>query len=99
MPSKVPILRLEQLLSMHTGTLLSRRRALLECEESFAVSDRAGYEEAPNPDVTGYIEFKDTSHWKKAYRDLKTILAKREHIPTGEERKAARQERGRARRR
>lgn len=75
---------------MHTGTLLRRRTALLKCEESFAVSDRYGYELPPNPDETGYVEFKDQPQWRYAYEDVKEVLATREHIPTGQEKKSKR---------
>jgi len=90
MASKVEIKTLEELAEMHTGSLMSRRDALLKCEESFEVSDRNGYEIKPSSSVTGVIEFKNTPEWKKAYNELKIVLSKREHIPNKQERKEIR---------
>ena len=94
MSSKVKIIVKDELLSMATGTLLSRRTNLLKCEESFESSDRFGYEEPPEPDKTGFIEFKDQPSWSKAYNEVKDILANREHLSTAAERKARRQAQG-----
>ena len=80
MPSKVPIKNQDELKALHTGTLMVRRVALLKCEASFSLSDRLA-EDEPNPAETGFIEFKDTAEWKKAYAELKHVLAGREHIP------------------
>ena len=63
MSSKVKIIPKNELLSMATGTLEIRRTNLLKCEESFESSDRFGYEEPPEPDKTGFIEFKDQPSW------------------------------------
>ena len=57
MPSKVKIIPKEKLMKTHTGTLMARRKQLLQCEESFTLSDRFGYENEPDPRQTGYIEF------------------------------------------
>ena len=83
MPSKVSPKTLAELEELHTGTLMSRRNALLKCEESF--------EHEPKPTGKDVIEFKNTVEWKQAYSDLKVVLAKREHLPTGSERKTMRQ--------
>jgi len=80
---------------MHTGSLLSRLQLLQKCEVSFDWSDRAGMPEAPDPALTGFLEFKNTSAWAKAYGDLKKILATREHLPTAAERETRRKDRGR----
>lgn len=85
MPSQVKIVSKDELDSMHTGTLLRRRTALLQCEDSFAVSDRSDYESSPNPDETGWVEFKDQPQWRQVYEEVKDVLATREHIPTGQE--------------
>ncbi len=90
MPSKVIPKTLIELEELHTGTLMSRRDALLKCEESFELSDR--YRHEPKSIDESVIEFKNTEAWKSAYSDLKAVLAKREHLPTGSERKAMRQE-------
>lgn len=66
---------------MHTGSLLARLDALRKCEESFSASDRAGLEPEPDQEETGFIEFKNTEAWQKAYEELKEVLAQREHLP------------------
>ena len=90
MASKVKIINKEELQKLHTGTLMKRRESLLACEESFNSSDRFGYEDAPSPDLTGVIEFKDTETWEKAYSELKEVLSTREHWPNKTERKVER---------
>ena len=91
MSSKVKIIPKNELLSIATGTLEIRRTNLLKCEESFESSDRFGYEEPPEPDKTGFIEFKDQPSWSTAYNEVKDILANREHLPAAAERKARRE--------
>jgi hypothetical protein len=56
---------------------------LLACEESFELSDRFGNE--PAPEETGYIEFKNSTAWKKAYKELKLVLSTREHYGKSKE--------------
>lgn len=90
MPSKVKLLSKAALLKMHTGSLLTRRSALLACEESFSESDQFNYENEPNPHETGYIEFKDTEVWSKSYRELKEVLSTRENVLSKKERKELR---------
>ncbi len=85
MPSKIELKNIEELESMHTGSLMSRRRSLLKCEESIELSDQ----DAPqNP---GMIEFKNTKEWQQAYKDLKLVLSERENIQSKKERKTIRQ--------
>ncbi|GAA6170257.1 hypothetical protein [Sessilibacter corallicola] len=75
MPSIVEVKTIGELKSTHTGSLMSRRKKLLKCEESQLKSDR-------NPDYElelGTIEFKDSKEWKIAYFQLKEELSKREH--------------------
>jgi hypothetical protein len=79
MPSNVKILSTEELKNMHTGSLMSRRKKLLACEESFEASDRYGNENESVAEEMGRIEFKNSSAWKNAYKELKDILAMREH--------------------
>ena len=79
MPSEVKKVSFEELEYMHTGSLMSRRKKLLACEQSFEVSDRYGNEKEPNPEETGYIEFKNSTAWKEAYKELKAVLSTREH--------------------
>lgn len=91
MPSQVKIVAKNELDSMHTGTLLRRRTALLQCEDSVTASDRSDYQSSPNPDETGWVEFKDQPQWRQAYGELKDVLATREHnIPTGQEKRSRR---------
>lgn len=80
---------------MHTGSLLSRLRALHQCEESIEASDRADLEEEPSNSETGIIEFKNSPEWEAAYLDVKSVLANREHLPTAAEREVKRMSRGR----
>ena len=76
---------------MHTGTLMSRRKALLKCEESFELSDCYGYKIKPLVEDTKIIEFKDSIEWKEAYQELKNVLKNREHLLSKKERKLIRQ--------
>lgn len=85
MPRPLPILDRAALESMPTGSLLSRLRRLLACEESLAASDRLDQDRQPAP--AGTIEFKQTAEWAKAHHDLKEVLALREHLPTARERR------------
>ena len=92
MASRVEIITIEVLNEMHTGSLMSRRAALLKCEESFELSDRNGYETKPKVSEMGFIEFKDTPEWQQAYNELKTVLSTRENMPNKQERKEIRKE-------
>lgn len=76
---------LTELAAMHTGSLMSRRQALLKC------ADTAPLSEQEKASLFLPIRFKDTQVWKNAYRDLKSVLDKREHLPNKQERKALRQ--------
>ncbi|MGO4998455.1 hypothetical protein [Oceanisphaera sp. W20_SRM_FM3] len=82
---------LAELEAMHTGTLMSRRQALLKCAATSTITmqDKAS--------LFTPIRFKDTQVWKNAYRDLKSVLDKREHLPNKQERKAQRQQRAKSR--
>jgi hypothetical protein len=62
---------------MPTGALLARLKRLRWCEELRAASDMT---DAEIEAVTGMILFKDTELWRAAYRDLKDVLATREHV-------------------
>jgi len=82
---RLEVISKSDLEKMHTGTLMSRRNALLKCEESFELSDQ--YQASKNDG----IEFKNTPQWKQAYQDIKAVLSTRENIPNKQERKALRQ--------
>jgi hypothetical protein len=90
MPSKVEIISVEELEVMHTGSLMKRREALLKCEESLSLSDRADMQHLAD---SRFIEFKDSDTWKQSYNELKVVLSTRENILNKKERKAIRQER------
>ena len=85
MSSMVERKSISELKGMHTRSLMSRRKALLKCEESFELSDQM---EPTNSDM---IEFKNTSEWQQAYQELKSVLGTRENLPSKLERKAIRQ--------
>lgn len=87
MGKKVEFKTLAELEAMHTGSLMKRRDALLQCTE------RPDRENAAASVGTGPIEFKDSPQWRQAYSDLKQVLDRREHLPNKQERKALRQAR------
>lgn len=66
-----------QLEDMPTAALLARLTRLRWCEESRAASDLTADEIAS---VEGQILFKDNPAWHTAWKDLKTILSRREHV-------------------
>ena len=88
MPSLVEIISASDLEAMPTTSLLRRRKALLACEQSYEASDKVGYEPKANPSDTGQIEYKDSEEWISAYEELKAVLANREHVPRGPEKRA-----------
>ncbi|MEH6826115.1 MAG: hypothetical protein V7629_19650 [Motiliproteus sp.] len=92
MSSTVEFKSIDELESMHTGSLMSRRKELLKCEESFELSDQI------EPRGTQEIEFKNTPEWKRAYSELKQVLSQRENVPNKQERKAIRQAAAKTRR-
>jgi len=82
---QVAIVAEVKLLEMPTKQLLGRLKRLRFCEESFQGSDLTEREiEA----CTGIL-FKDTPEWKKAYEEVKRVLAMREHIRRNGERKSS----------
>ena len=95
MSNKVEIKSIEELESKHTGSLMSRCIALLKCEVSYELSDQFGIRSQDKD--AGFIAFKDSNNWKKAYKELMSILATREHISNKEERKALRQTKAKSR--
>lgn len=66
-----------QLEEMPTAALLARLTRLRWCEDSAAASDLTTEEIAS---VEGQILFKDSPDWHTAWKDLKTILSRREHV-------------------
>jgi len=87
----IPILSKEALQRMPTKQLLGRLQALQRCQQSAADSDLTAEEIVTREGIL----FKDSAEWREAHRDLKSVLADREHIPSAADRKQKRQERGR----
>jgi hypothetical protein len=61
--------------ALSTKQLLGRLKQLHQCEESLALSDR------DVADDSGRIEFKQSPEWISAFRDVKQVLSRREHVP------------------
>ena len=68
-----------ELEALSTKQLLARLRRLRQCEESLARSDQ----EVESSDAAGTIRFKQSPEWVVAYKQLKAVLARREHVPKG----------------
>ena len=66
---------LTELEALSTKQLLGRLKQLHQCEESLALSDR------DVADNSGRIEFKQSPEWISAFRDVKQVLSRREHVP------------------
>jgi hypothetical protein len=78
---KIYLLNKEELATLSTKILLGRLKSLLQCEFSLELSD----EDDENSIAPTQIRFKNTDQWQSAYENVKTELAKREHIPKGKE--------------
>jgi hypothetical protein len=63
--------------AMPTGALLARLKRMRWCEESPETSDMSGEELASAAEL---ILFKSDPRWCVAYKDLKDVLAAREHL-------------------
>ena len=68
----IPLIELE---ALSTKQLLGRLRRLHECEESLALYHR------DVADDSGCNEFKHSPKWVSAFRDVKQVLSRREHVP------------------
>lgn len=68
---------LEDLHKKGTKELLAYLKRLHRCEESFEKSDM---EINPDEEDEKYIYFKQTAKWQNAYKNVKAVLADREHI-------------------
>jgi len=77
----IKILTKEELELMHTGSLMSRRKQLLSCEESAELSDLT--EQEKQKILKDTIKYKQSELWKIAYSQLKEVLATREHYKKG----------------
>jgi hypothetical protein len=82
----VPVVAREDLRGMPTKALLARLARLRFCEQSLDASDMTP-EEAQ---TANGILFKDSIEWKRAFDELKLVLAEREHVPRPHEKRAAR---------
>lgn len=67
----IPVLGIDKLYEMHTGSLLSRLQALRQCNETRNDGDDIVFDNV--------IVSKDEEKWKVAYRHVKEVLAGREH--------------------
>ena len=88
----VPVRTREEVEAMPTKALLARLERLHRCEESPSDSDLSPLEV---PDDVGIL-FKNQPAWAIAYQEVKEVLATREHVPGGDDRRRARA--GRAKR-
>ena len=88
----VPVIDAAALEMLQTKVLLSRLRALQRCEDNREHSDLS---EAEIAAIDGIV-FKSEQAWRTAYNELKAVLSTRENVPSGPERKAARQVRAAA---
>ncbi len=75
----VPHVSRECLTKMRTRQLIGRLKALRRCIEAL---DCTEFSEEHAPEVDGIL-FKDSVEWELAYKELKDILATREHLPRG----------------
>jgi hypothetical protein len=83
----IVLMTAEELERLPTKRLLARLDQLRHCEESAALSD------ADNASGPSDVVFKDSPQWSAAYKQLKEILARREHVAKGLELAEARNRR------
>src|SRR5262245_53374189 len=88
----VDVLERTSLDALSTRQLLARLERLRRCEESLLGSDCTPDELAA---ISGIV-FKEDARWKRAYDDVRAVLAGREHVAHGPERSAARHARASA---
>lgn len=93
MSNTVVIIKRDQLITLHTGTLMKRRDELLKCDESLEMSDSL----KTDLNSQDLIQYKNTKEWREAYADVKEILSTREHVPNKKERKLLRQQKAKKR--
>jgi hypothetical protein len=75
--------------AMTTRQLLGHLSRLRACEESMAVSDLAGQPLPSDYDPASRIYFKDDLRWQEQWKEVKRILAGREHGVRPAERRQA----------
>ena len=75
----IVILSPEELEMLPTRQLLARLERLRQCEESASLSDANQF-----PNLPGVL-FKDTEEWAASYEQVKSVLARGEHLPKGDE--------------
>ena len=93
MSNTVVIIKQDQLITLHTGTLMKRRDELLKCDESLEMSDSL----KTDLNSQDLIQYKNTNEWREAYADVKEILSTREHVPNKKERRLLRQQKAKKR--
>jgi hypothetical protein len=84
----IALMSLEKLERLTTKQLLARLELLRRCEESARLSD------AGEAGRSSGVLFKDTPEWAAAYEQVKSVLARSEHIPKGDELAERRKSRG-----
>lgn len=90
----IPLLSRAELEALPTKALMARRKRLLQCEESLALSDDA----EALVGKSDPLRFKDQPQWNGAYEDLLSILAERENVATGAEARELRSNRSQSKR-
>jgi len=93
MSNAVVIMKRDQLMTLHTGTLMKRRDELLKCDETLELPGGLNVEESS----LDLIQYKNTKEWREAYADVKEILSTREHVSNKKERKILRQQKAKQR--
>ena len=83
----IPVLSRAELEALPTKALLGRLKRLYECEQQPAATD-LDPEELAAVEAKGGISFKSEPQWRDAFKDVKTVLATREPVPTPAERRA-----------
>ncbi len=71
---------------LHTGSLLTRLKALRGLQDRFEVSDWTA-DEKNAVETAGLIAFKKSELWEMAFSDVKAEMSQREHIPRGNKQK------------
>jgi hypothetical protein len=80
---------IESLEAMTTRQLLGYLSRLRACEESLARSDLAGQPLPSDYGPASRIYFKDDPRWQEQWREVKRVLAQRDHVARPAERREA----------
>lgn len=71
-----------ELKRLHTGSLLTRLKALRGLQDRFEFSDWT-VDEKDAVETAGLIAFKNSELWETAFSDVKAEMSQREHVPRG----------------